>query len=97
MRKHLLQISAKEKKCNVPICNGYGQNEMAGAISLNTIKANLNGSAGFPTYGTEVLIVDPETYETLDVNEIGLIMEKSNRGKLRNDYFCSFVYLSHRT
>ena len=69
---------AKGKGCMVPICNGYGQNEMAGAITLNSNGNNLNGSAGFPTYGTEVLIVNPDTFEILDVNEVGLILEKSD-------------------
>ena len=68
---------AKNKGCRVPICNGYGQNEMAGAITLNSVGHNINGSAGFPTYGTDILVINPDTFDLLDVNENGLIIEKS--------------------
>ena len=41
-----------------PICNGYGNNENGGAVTLNSNSYNTNGSGGFPTIGTDVIIVD---------------------------------------
>jgi len=73
-----LERIASEKGCKIPICNGYGQNEMAGAVTLNLNQYNINGSAGFPTFGTKVIIVNPETKEPLPPNQIGLILEASN-------------------
>lgn len=73
-----LEHVARGKGCKVPICNGYGQNEMAGAVTLNLNQHNINGSAGFPTFGTEVIIVDPETKQRLSPNQVGLILESSN-------------------
>lgn len=73
-----LENIARNKGCKVPICNGYGQNEMAGAVSLNTIEKNVNGSAGILSYGTDLIIVNPETYEILGYNETGLILERSD-------------------
>ena len=73
-----LEQIAREKGCKVPICNGYGQNEMAGAVALNVNQYNVNGSAGFPTFGTEVIIVDPVTKERLPFGQVGLILESSN-------------------
>lgn len=73
----LEQIAAK-KGCKVPICNGYGQNEMAGAVTLNLIHHNVNGSAGFPTFKTNVIIVDPVSMRPLRSNKQGLILESSN-------------------
>lgn len=72
----LEQIS-KQKGCVVPVCNGYGQNEIAGAFSLNTNNHNKNGSAGFPTIGSELRIVDKDTLKLLDTNQEGKILEKS--------------------
>ena len=64
-------------KC--PICSGYGQNEMAAApIAINCNRYHKNGSAGFPSYKTDIVIVNPDTLERLDTNEIGLILESSN-------------------
>lgn len=73
-----LEQIAREKGCNVPICNGYGQNEMAGAVTLNLNQHNVNGSAGLPTYNTNVIIVNPDSYEKLMPNQVGLILETSN-------------------
>lgn len=73
-----LEQIAAQKGCAVPICNGYGQNEMAGAVTLNLIHHNINGSAGFPTFGTDVIVVDPKSKEPLGPNKVGLILESSN-------------------
>lgn len=73
-----LNAKALEKGCHVPICNGYGQNELAGAATLNCVHYNVNGSAGFPTKGTDIIVVNQDTYEILKPNEVGLILESSN-------------------
>lgn len=75
----LLQFAdfLKERHCDIPICNGYGQNEMGGAVTLNTNSHNINGSAGFPVISTNVAIVNPDTMQLLKYNEIGLVVEQS--------------------
>lgn len=72
-----MKESFRERGCHFPICNGYGQNEMCGAITLNSISHNKNGSGGFPTIGTEVCVIDPITEEIMDVGKEGKIIEKS--------------------
>jgi len=67
-----------EKGLKVPVCNGYGQNEMAGAVALNTVHNNVNGSAGYPVHGVDVKIVDRYTNEELPYNTIGKIIEQSD-------------------
>ena len=66
----------------VPLCNGYGQNEMCGAITLNTVRYNKNGSAGYPVKGVEVRIVDDKTRLEKTYGSEGLIVERSNCGFL---------------
>ena len=65
------------KGLKAPLCNGYGQNEMAGAVALNTVNHYKYGSAGYPVYGTEIKIVDEQSREELPYNKEGLILEKS--------------------
>lgn len=72
-----LELIAKQKGYVLPVCNGYGQNEMAGAVTLNQNSKNINGSAGLPTYETEILVVDPETKEPVQYGQVGLILERS--------------------
>ena len=67
-----------EKGCKCPISNGYGQNEMAGAVCLNDEIHNVNGSAGYPVIGSNVLVVDEEKGELLPPNVEGDILEKCN-------------------
>ncbi len=73
------------KGLSVPIGIGYGQNEMCGAVALNTVRFNKNGSAGYPVYGTNIRIVDCGTYEDVRYNQIGLILEKSDSAFLFYD------------
>lgn len=54
------------------------QNEMAGEVALNYIHNNVNGSAGFPTIGTDIVMVSQEIFAILSPYEIGLILESSN-------------------
>ena len=44
-KEELEQMDAvfASKGCKVPVLNGYGQNEMAGAVTLNQIKKNRRG------------------------------------------------------
>lgn len=67
-----------EKKCEISICNGYGQNESAGAIALNDNSHNTFGSAGYPVIGTDVKIVNIDTLEELPKFSEGRILEKSD-------------------
>lgn len=67
----------RSKGCAVPICNGYGQNEMCGAVSLNCNSRNKNGSAGFSVTGTEIKIVDNDTLMPVGIGQVGKILEKS--------------------
>lgn len=68
----------RKKGLAVPICVGYGQNELAGGASYNYNSNNKNGSAGFPSIGTDIIIVNPETLELLNENKEGHILERSN-------------------
>ena len=73
-----LELKSKEKNCSVKICNGYGQNEMGGAVSLNDNGNNSYGSGGFPTIGTNIRVVDVNNYEELMPMQEGLILERSD-------------------
>ncbi len=73
-----LQKAYAAKGCMCPISNGYGQNEMAGAVAINDEIHNLNGAAGYPVIGSDVLIVDEQTGELLPPNVQGKILEKCN-------------------
>ena len=73
------------KGLNVPIGNGYGQNEMGGAVALNTVHYNKNGSAGYPVYKTEIRIVDRNTFNELPFHTTGLILEQSESSFLYYD------------
>lgn len=79
------------RNCPVKICNGYGQNELCGAVTLNSNSAYKPGSAGFPVIGTTIKIVDPETFEERMVNETGLILEQSD------SFFEYYHNLPHET
>lgn len=63
---------------SVPLCNGYGQNELAGAAALNTVNHNKNGSAGYPVHNTNVRIVDRDTFKDVKLGVEGQILEQSN-------------------
>ena len=66
------------KGCHCPISNGYGQNEKAGAVAINDPVYNLNGAAGYPVIGSDVLVVNEQTGEILPPNVEGKILERCN-------------------
>ena len=78
-----MELVLNQKGLSVPICNGYGQNEMAGAVALNTVHHNKNGSAGYPVMDLEIKVVDRETLEEVPYNQTGLIVEQSTSAFLR--------------
>lgn len=73
----MLHAAALNKKCTTPITNGYGQNEMGGAVALNDPLYNENGSAGYPVIGTNIRIVDQVTLQDVKPFEQGKILEQS--------------------
>ncbi|MBQ6517366.1 MAG: acyl--CoA ligase [Anaerolineaceae bacterium] len=73
----IMDTTFGSKGCTVPVLNGYGQNEMAGAVTLNQIHLNRRGSAGTPVVGTDILIVDISSGKPLQRNKAGLILERS--------------------
>lgn len=84
--------------CDLPVCNGYGQNEMCGAVSLNSISHNVNGSGGYPTIGTNVKILDPSTKKEVPIGQEGKICEQSTSQflcyeEMENETKNAFIYL----
>lgn len=79
-REELEKMDAvfSEKGCEVPVLNGYGQNEMAGGVTMTGIHDNKRGSAGKPMVDTEIRVVDMNTLAPLPNNSIGKILERSN-------------------
>lgn len=67
-----------KKGCKVPILNGYGQNEMAGAVALNQNSKNRRGSAGVAVSDTKIRIVDIASNRDLPNNTIGKVLEQSD-------------------
>lgn len=78
--KELIELTkiGQRKGCQVKICNGYGQNELAGAAALNENCGNEFGSAGRPVHNTIIRVVDKETLEWKAPGETGLIIEQSD-------------------
>ena len=77
-REEMLDAAVAAKGCKVPILIGYGQNEMAGGVTMNEIGANKRGSAGKPMAYTSLKIVDMDTGEPLPNNTVGMIFERSD-------------------
>ena len=74
---------ARKKGYQGEICNAYGQNEFAGAITANSNTKNINGSAGYPVIGTNLIFVNKDTQELVKPGEIGLVFEQSDSRFLR--------------
>ena len=73
----IIDAAFAKKGCNVPVTVGYGQNEMAGGVTLNEIHANKRGSAGKPVAATMLKVVDLVTGASLPNNAVGKILEQS--------------------
>lgn len=58
---------------NVPVVNGYGNNEIVGAGICSPRFANKPGSIGIPLYGNTVKTFDPSTNAMLEDGEVGEI------------------------
>lgn len=56
---------------DVPIINGYGNNEVTGAAIVSPRFANRLGSIGIPMYGTIVKTFDPDNGQMLPDGEVG--------------------------
>ena len=76
-----------EEKFGLYPLEGYGATELSPVVSLNLPNvridgvrqiANYPGTVGHPIPGVAVKIVDPETFETLDVNTPGLLLIKGH-------------------
>ena len=70
-----IAIEFKKKGIDIPVSIGYGSNENAGAVTLNSNSYNENGSAGFPIIGTDVLVVDDNNNPV--INKEGRVIVKS--------------------
>lgn len=70
-----IAIEFKKKGIDIPVSIGYGSNENAGAVTLNSNSYNENGSAGFPIIGTDVLVVDDNNNPI--INKEGRVIVKS--------------------
>lgn len=93
-----INILFSNRGCDLPVCNGYGQNEMCGAVSLNSISHNVNGSGGYPTIGTNIKILDPITDKEVPIGQEGKICEQSTSQFLyyedmQNETENAFIYL----
>lgn len=60
-----------ERLFGTVVCNGYGNNENLGAMTVNSVNFNRYGSVGIPKYDETVVIVDPDTYQELPYGQIG--------------------------
>ncbi len=73
----ILDATFASKGCTVPVCVGYGQNEMAGGVTMNENGANKRGSAGRCMAYTMLKIVDMNTGAPVPNNTVGKILERS--------------------
>ena len=73
----VMDAAFSAKGCGVPVLIGYGQNEMAGGVTMNEIGANKPGSAGKPMADTTLKIVDIVTGAPVPNNTVGKILERS--------------------
>lgn len=74
----LMDTTFATKGCTVPVVNGYGQNEMAGAVSLNRNGMNRRGSTGIVVDGTKLRIVDITDGSLKGKNAPGKVLERSD-------------------
>lgn len=73
---------------DVPVLNGYGNNEVCGAAAFCPVYANRPGSIGVPLFGNRMKTFDPETGEMLEEGaegDIGIASGSLFKGYLGNE------------
>lgn len=63
---------------NVPIANGFGNNECMGPTIVSPMYVNKPGTVGVPLHGIEVKFVNPETGEEVKQGEVGELYVSSD-------------------
>lgn len=58
----------------IEVLVGYGLTETAPVVTARRPDSNMRGSAGKPLPGTEIRIVDPETWQDVKVGDRGLVL-----------------------
>eukprot|EP00878_Enallax_costatus_P036567 GHUV01041074.1.p1 GENE.GHUV01041074.1~~GHUV01041074.1.p1 ORF type:complete len:511 (+),score=205.18 GHUV01041074.1:480-2012(+) len=58
----------------VPVLNGWGLTETSPVLACRRLSANVRGSVGLPTPGTQVIVVDPVTHRPLPDGQQGLVL-----------------------
>jgi long-chain acyl-CoA synthetase len=58
----------------VPVLNGWGLTETSPVLACRRSCANVRGSVGLPTPGTQVVVVDPLTHSPLPDGQQGLVL-----------------------
>ncbi len=72
------EILRMEHTFNVPIINGYGNNEMCGASVITPVFGSKPDSIGIPLKGVEIHAFDENTNEQLPDGEVGELCMKSD-------------------
>ena len=67
----------EDHNCKVRIKQGYGMTETSGPAAIGSFGSDKLGSFGIPLPGNKIKIVNPETKEELQTNEIGEILISS--------------------
>lgn len=67
-----------ERTFGTVLINGYGDNEGFGALTFNPALNNRYGTVGVPKYSENIMIVNPDTHDELQYNEIGEICSLTN-------------------
>ncbi len=93
------ELLSMEQLFEVPIINGYGNNELTGAAAISPVYANKPDSVGIPLKGISVATFDPETNEKLDIGVEGEICFQSDNvfvGYLNNEEETKKIKQTHK-
>lgn len=63
-----------EKKFGKELLEGYGTSETSPVVSCNLPENNKKGTVGTPVPGTNIKIVNPDTFEELSIGDEGMIL-----------------------
>ena len=77
------KISVEENKefeeiFNVPLVNGYGNNESWGVLTVNSVMNNKYGTVGIPKYGETIYAYDSEKGVELNTGEVGELYARTD-------------------